>query len=224
MSAGDFYYFDVRGRGFVSRLLLDIAKVEYVDHRVSFEEWASLKNSCTFGQLPIWKDSEIGTLAQSDAIQRYLANKYNLNGKNAVETAQIDEIYEEGNDFFRTIARVAFSGDKFEEQKKNLIENEIPKHIGFLTNLLKKNNDGNGWFVGDSLSLADIQIFHVVNNSARPWAPELLSDELKGFLKRCRDVPEVSKYLKEKMAKTTTAPIPGVQFLHLPEHFVGEFD
>ena len=224
MSAGDFYYFDIRARGFVARLLLDIAHVDYTDHRVSFQEWPSMKSDFTFGQIPVWKDSEIGTLAQSDAIHRYLANKHNLNGKNAIETARIDEIYEEGNDLLDASIRVVFSGDQFEEKKKNLIENDIPKHIGFLTSLLKRNNDGNGWFVGDSLSLADVQVFHVLNNLVRPWGPELISDELKAFLKRFREVPEVSKYLKEKMAKTTVAPVPGVKFLHLEEHFAGEFD
>lgn len=224
MSNGDFYYFGVRGRGFVARLLLELAHVEHNYHCISFEQWPSMKETCTFGQLPIWKDSEIGTLAQSDAIQRYLANKYNLNGKNAVETARIDEIYEECNDLFNGIIRTVFSGDQFEEKKKDLLEKEIPKHVGFLTNLLKKNNGGNGWFVGDSLSLADVQAFHALNNSARPWGAELLSDELKGFLKRFREHPDVAKFLKEKMHKTTVANVHGVKFLHLEEHFAGEFE
>ena len=224
MSAGDLFYFDFRGRGFIIRVLLDIAHVDYNDHRVTFEEWSSMKTTCTFGQLPVWKDSDVGTLSQSHSIHRYLANKYNLNGKNAIETARIDEIYEEGNDIFNAIIQVLFAKDQFEEKKPNLITNIIPKHIAFLTNILKKNNGGLGWFVGDSLSLADIQVFHIVNNLVRPWGPELISDELKAFLKRFRDVPEVSKYLKEKMAKTTVAPVPGVKFLHLEEHFAGEFD
>jgi glutathione S-transferase len=222
MSAGDYYYFDIRARSFVNEALLAMAGVEYTIHRVSFAEWQEMKPQFVFGQLPAWKDAEIGVLAQSDAISRYFARKYGLYGHTLKDSAQIDEVYEEFNDLLNAIIKVVFAGPQFEEKKAAFIANDLPKHISFAEKLLARN--GTGWFVGDNVSVADVQAFHVLNNWARPFAPELLSAPVKAFLKKFREVPAIASYLKEKLPALTTPNVPHIPYLNKPEQFAGEFD
>eukprot|EP00339_Tiarina_fusa_P014882 CAMPEP_0117051436 /NCGR_PEP_ID=MMETSP0472-20121206/35532_1 /TAXON_ID=693140 ORGANISM="Tiarina fusus, Strain LIS" /NCGR_SAMPLE_ID=MMETSP0472 /ASSEMBLY_ACC=CAM_ASM_000603 /LENGTH=224 /DNA_ID=CAMNT_0004765635 /DNA_START=1 /DNA_END=675 /DNA_ORIENTATION=+ len=222
-SGNHYYYFDLRARGFVNRVLLAVGGEEYTDHRVSFEEWGELKPTLplTFNQLPLYQSEEVGSLCQSDAISRHLARKFNLYGKTPKENAQIDEVYEEFTDLLNATIKVTFAED-FEAKKAAFISTDIPKHVSFAEKLLARN--GTGWFVGDSLTVADIQAFHVLNNWVRPYAPELITPPVKAFLKKVREVPEVKKYLEEKLSKVTAPTFPVVKFLNDVAMFKGEFE
>lgn len=46
-----FHYFDLYARGEFIRVLLKLLKIDFIDHRISFEEWPSFKASgvCEFG-------------------------------------------------------------------------------------------------------------------------------------------------------------------------------
>lgn len=68
-------YFPTRGRGEHVRLLLEVAGVEYVDDRVSWDDWPARKETMPFGQVPYYEDEHV-SIAQSMAICRYLANKH----------------------------------------------------------------------------------------------------------------------------------------------------
>ena len=87
-------YFDLAGRGEVSRLLLHQAGVEFEDYRVKGkEEWPTLKKDMPFGQLPvlqIFTDEGTKVLAQSNTIARFIARSHGLAGKDSWESAQCD--------------------------------------------------------------------------------------------------------------------------------------
>mmetsp|Transcript_25811 Transcript_25811/g.32936 ORF Transcript_25811/g.32936 Transcript_25811/m.32936 type:complete len:227 (-) Transcript_25811:75-755(-) len=222
-SGNHYYYFDVRARGFANRLLLEIGGIEYTDHRVQFQEWGGLKETLplTFNQIPIWQDEEVGTLAQSDAIARYLARKFDLYGKSPKEAAQIDEAYELFNDLLKELIKTVFADD-LNAKIQGTLDTTIPKYMNFAEKLLARN--GTGWFVGDSLSLADVQAFHIINNWTRPFSPELITPPIQAFLKKMREVPAVKKYVTEKICATTTPNLPFAKYLNQPEQFKGEFD
>ena len=67
------YYFDLYGRGEPIRMLLNHAKVEFEDKRITNEEFAELRENGTLpsGQVPLWED-EGRFVNQTAAIMRLL--------------------------------------------------------------------------------------------------------------------------------------------------------
>lgn len=82
-------YFDVRGRAEVIRLLLKETGTAYTEHRVSLEEWPTLKSTLAFGQLPLYEENGL-VLNQSQAIYRHLGRLFNLYGDNEQERIPCD--------------------------------------------------------------------------------------------------------------------------------------
>ncbi|XP_066904562.1 glutathione S-transferase-like [Halyomorpha halys] len=84
-------YFNFKGYGEPIRLMLSYLGKDWEDHRVSWEEWAQLKEKTAFGKIPILEfDGKV--LHQSLAILKYLAHDAGLAGKNAEENLQIDMV------------------------------------------------------------------------------------------------------------------------------------
>ena len=122
-------YFDARGLAEPIRLLLSYVGADWRDNRMSgagpgasvpddiksrkfytdfpynsmvFSKLTSAWHfplSCLFGQVPLL---EFGgnRLNQTSAILRYLGRKYNLGGKDDLDSARVDEIGDAGVDFF----------------------------------------------------------------------------------------------------------------------------
>ena len=68
-------YFNIRGLGELSRLLLELSGAPYEDTRVEFADWPALKATSAFGQLPVYEDEKVN-IAQSNAIARHIARKF----------------------------------------------------------------------------------------------------------------------------------------------------
>jgi glutathione S-transferase len=68
--------------------LFALANQEYEDAHLSFEEWPQHKQQMVFEQIPVLDVTENGQtiqIAQSNVIERYLATRFDLFGKNATE-------------------------------------------------------------------------------------------------------------------------------------------
>ena len=66
---------------------------QYEDVRLEREKWPEHKASTPFGQLPLLEVTEGGKtlrLAQSLAIARFLARRFNLDGASDFEKAEVD--------------------------------------------------------------------------------------------------------------------------------------
>ena len=138
-------YFDIRGFAETSRLLFAVAGVPFEDHRFplkiigpgnyerkEFDE-AKAANAFPFGQVPVLEVNGV-QIAQSRAIERYIAREYGLFGSNNLETAQIDMFSEQLNDF-ATEFRKANYWAKPEEKEALLAsfyETHLPKHLATL--------------------------------------------------------------------------------------------
>lgn len=125
--------------------------MEYEDRRV--DNIADLKASgkLTFGQVPLWEDAN-GSLVQSIAIARYLARKYHLLGKDEVEAAKIDVLIDGLEDL-----RSRRLNAKTDEEKAKFANEVAPQWLGYFETVLK--NNGTGFAVGNSFSLADIALY-----------------------------------------------------------------
>jgi len=153
-------YFNGRGRAECARFLFKEGKVDFDDHRVDQKEWAALKDKQPFGQLPVLT---VGghTVAQSGAIERYAAKVAHLYGANELDAAKIDQVTEGVSDLL--VKFRATYQEKDAENKKKMVEayfkDEFPKWAGFLEALLKSNNGGAGYFVGNGATYADIHFY-----------------------------------------------------------------
>jgi glutathione S-transferase len=81
-------YFPLKALAEVSRVLFSLANQEFEDSRITFEEWPQHKSRMPFEQVPILEVTENDRtvlIAQSNAIERYIANRFHLFGKDDLE-------------------------------------------------------------------------------------------------------------------------------------------
>lgn len=122
MTSYKLYYFDILGRAEPARWLFALAGVEFEDVRIKHKDWEEGYReglNPPFGQLPyleITDDSGTWRLAQSNSIQRYLAEKFGLLGKCSKDVALADSYVEHLTD---TVMLLPWN-EKDEEKKVHL--------------------------------------------------------------------------------------------------------
>jgi glutathione S-transferase len=100
---------NTKGRAEVARLLFTLAGAEFVDKRITFDEWrgadgAALKEKTPFGQLPVLQLDDGSYQAQSAAIDRYVAATTGQLPSDPLAAARADEIYFFSEDVWLTVA------------------------------------------------------------------------------------------------------------------------
>ncbi|XP_077999729.1 hematopoietic prostaglandin D synthase-like [Glandiceps talaboti] len=198
-------YLNFRGRAETTRLIFAAAGVEYDDIRFELEDWPKEKASgkYPFGQSPILEVDGI-VLAQSRAIARFVAKEHGLAGKDNIENAQIDMITDVLEDLLKGIGMIYHEKD---EDKKKVLEseydtNKVPVFFGGLEKLLKDNNGGDGYFVGDDVSWTDLAFLAQMDYNLSRNAT-LLDDypKLNALRERVMALPKIAAWL-EKRPKT----------------------
>ncbi|KAG8223846.1 hypothetical protein J437_LFUL007867 [Ladona fulva] len=135
-------YFDVRGRGEPIRFIFHQAGVSFEDNRISKEHWGTIKPTTPFGKLPfLEEDGKV--IVQSLAIERYLARKFKLIGKDEWDALQCDAVQA----FFEADAA------KKEEKKAAVINDQAPFYLSRFDEQVKKNG---GYLVNGQLTWADL--------------------------------------------------------------------
>ncbi len=92
-------YFDIRGRAEICRMLFKAAGQEFEDYRYpltmkdgqfSRPEWDADKSKYLYEKIPVLEiDGGKYIIAQSKAIERFLARRFNMLGSNDIEAAII---------------------------------------------------------------------------------------------------------------------------------------
>ncbi|KAK3581299.1 hypothetical protein CHS0354_033034 [Potamilus streckersoni] len=191
-------YFDIRGRAELARLVFTAAGEGFEDRRVTREEWTELKKETPFGQIPVL-EVDGKPLAQSYAIARFLAREFGLAGRSNWESAQIDQVMDLAEDLRRELLKGIFEKepDKKKDLEQKLQDEVFPRFIGFFQKLL--NNNGGQYFVGPSLSLADLAVLDVFDTPLQMY-PSLLdkSPALQAHRKLLESSPKLDDYLKSR--------------------------
>lgn len=196
-------YFNGRGRAEAMRFMFEVAGVPFEDVRIEGEKWAELKPKLNtpFGQLPILEvDGKV--VAQSGALGRFLAREFGLAGSSSWETLEIDIICECCDDMVKPL--VQMFGEKDEEKKKELVkkyyEETVPANLKNLEKLLCQKNEGDGFFMGDKLTAADI-VFHCCAEwVATPEHPDALdsSPKVKALFGRIKAHDKIAPWLERR--------------------------
>uniref|UniRef100_F1L9T7 Glutathione S-transferase 1 n=1 Tax=Ascaris suum TaxID=6253 RepID=F1L9T7_ASCSU len=192
-------YFNGRGRAETIRLLFAQAQVKYEDVRIEKDQWPTLKESMPFGQLPVL-EMDGKRLAQSHAIEKFLARMFGLNGGDDWEAAKIDELILGLEDLFQKI--VPWFKEQDEAKKieifKKLFDDEVTPFFRRYEQFLEKN--GTGFFVGHDLSLADLAVFNMLSFFDSKLMPGHLKKypHLDKFVHKIGELPNIKEWIEKR--------------------------
>lgn len=194
-------YFQSRGNGEIARQVFKYAEKDFIDERVTKEEWAAMKKETPFGQLPVLIVNG-KQLAQSISIVRFLSKQFGISGENSWQEAHIDSLSDQFKDYLveaRPYFRVKMGFG--EGNVRRLQEDVFIPAFNKMYSIFKKylNKSGSGFLVGNSLTWIDLVV-------AQHSADLLESDEnvfdefaeIKGHQKRIHDVPSIKKWIEER--------------------------
>ena len=193
-------YFDFHGgRGEPARLALSMGGISFEDDRVPPSEWERRKPNTPFGGLPVLEvDGQ--TLAQSNAINRYVGKLTDLYPTDAWQAALCDEVMEAVEDISTKIAATMFLPDEEKKsQRKALAEGPLPFYLTRLQQRLEAV--GGRYFAADRLTVADLKVFvwirHLrsgILDHIPADLPDRVAPKLVEHYKRVKNDPRVQAY------------------------------
>ena len=193
-------YFDFHGgRGEPARLALSMAGIPFKDDRVSPSDWERRKPNTPFGTLPVLEvDGQ--TLAQSNALNRYVGKLTDLYPTDAWQAALCDEAMEAVEDISTKLAATMFLPDEEKKvQRKALIDGPIPFYLLRLQQRLEAH--GGYYFAADRLTVGDLKVFvwirHLksgVLDHIPADLPDRIAPKLVEHYERVKNDPRVQAY------------------------------
>ena len=193
-------------RAEMSRLALFIGGIEFEDFRPSKEEIATMRNEgiFPFGQFPVLLvDGK--TIAQTGAIARYCGKLSGLYPTdNDFYAAKVDEVIDLATDITVKIrpALIEKEPEKKTEMRRELAEAILPNWLGFMETLLE-NNGKTGYFVDDSLTVADLAAWRLcgwISGGIIDGIPETILDAfplLNAHQNHISNLPKVAEWLEK---------------------------
>jgi glutathione S-transferase len=193
-------YFDFHGgRGEPARLALSMAGIPFEDDRVSPSEWERRKPNTPFGALPVLEvDGQ--TLAQSNAINRYVGKLTELYPTDAWQAALCDEVMEAVEDINTKLAATFFLSDEEKKmQRKALVDGPLPFYLVRLQQRLEAH--GGRYFATDRLTMVDLKVFvwirHLksgVIDHVPADLPDRVAPQLVEHYERVKNDPRIQAY------------------------------
>jgi glutathione S-transferase len=201
-------YFAARGRAEVTRLVLAEAAVPYEEENFPVTDFPALKKSgrLPFGAVPLWEEDG-WKLAQSAAIAAHIARGHGLYGKNEREVSLIEQALGGIEDVRNEYRRVqSATPEKRPEIRAELTSTSLPRWFGHLERLLVSNGGGDGFLVGDALSVADLSLWYALEIAKDNGFGATLSDcpKLGAFYERIAARPRIAAYLKSPKRPSLT--------------------
>lgn len=162
MSTYKLYYFNGRGRAEIPRLIFVAAGQNFEDIRYEQAEWPAHKAEMPLGQMPVLEVDGV-KLPQSTSIARFLAKQFNLAGKDNLEQAKVDAVVDTINDLIAVLlpARMEPDETKKQELTKKFFSEGLPKNLENLEKLAKLYADDGPFFVGNTLTWADLSFYEL---------------------------------------------------------------
>jgi len=140
--------------------------------------------------LTVKKGGKIFTLAQSKAIERYVAKQTGLMGSSDEEAALIDGVGELVNDLKSKFN--AAKGDHVELTK--FLHELLPLQLSYVEKFI--DSYGSGYVIGNTVSLADIQLYNFLKLSipAEHKVIEIVSHKIATLLAQVASIPGIKKW------------------------------
>jgi glutathione S-transferase len=192
------WYFPIRGRAEQIRLMFHALDVPFEDVKVNRDMFMELKQQgarmLSFGSLPLLEDGDF-RLVQGPVILGYVARKHGAAPTDLQLSARADSIAWGAEDL-----RVKYFqqfGEGAEEKQASFVSGELTSRwLPSFEGLLEQSGDS-GYFVGDSLSHADIAVWDVLDalQSYIKGASLDAYPRLQALYDRVRARPSLAAYL-----------------------------
>jgi glutathione S-transferase len=200
-------YFDFQGgRAEPARLALAIGGIAFEDYRFSFAEFAEVRKSTPFGQVPVLHVDGI-QVTQCDSILRYagkIAGLYPTDPFQALLCDEVMYVVEEAGVKMGPSFRM--TGDEQKQARLALVNGSMPVYLGWLQQQLLAH--GGQYFADNRLTIADLKVFVDVRglNSGRlDHVPadlvEKVAPQLNAHMQRIAQTPPVAQYYAKVEAK-----------------------
>jgi len=200
--AAKFHYYGAQGRGQQIRFTLVQGGIDFEDVSAAFppaegqkEKWIELGGNTTTN-VPMLETADGKTYTQSSAVLRYAARKGSLYPADEETAYAVDNMIAAVDDF-RTAAYKpifpALMGAPDAASIADFKDNCIPLHFGNFERILGDKD----YFCGDSVTVADMTMFDVLNNFSFNLFPSVKAnfEKLSAFYDRIAALPNVSAYM-----------------------------
>ncbi|KAI8605612.1 hypothetical protein EDD21DRAFT_363171 [Dissophora ornata] len=177
-------YFGLHGLGAISRTILAVsgAKFTNVITDRTMDDWASEKPKTPFGVLPLLKetssDGRVINIAESDAIERYLSEKFDLYGSDAFEKNLVNTFVAHSNGLvvqlflrYYIIKDAVLKAENKEMLVSTIIADWVKYHEQHLTAA-----GASGHYVGNKTTIADIKTAHLITMLQGFTGEDLISE------------------------------------------------
>ncbi|CAG2250482.1 hematopoietic prostaglandin D synthase-like [Mytilus galloprovincialis] len=194
------YYFPIRGRAELTRIMCVAAGIKFDDIRVPGSEWPEKKKTFPNGKMPML-EYKGQYLTQSLAIARFIAKTCGLAGKSDWDQAQVDQIVYTVNDLSEEFYSYFLEkdSDKKEEKIRKVLNEYVPDKLATFEEWLKQNKGGDGFFVGSTLTMADVAVYEGLT-SVLQKDTNLLDKfpKLLAHRQRIAGYPRIKEYLAKR--------------------------
>ncbi|KAJ1967711.1 hypothetical protein IWQ62_001684 [Dispira parvispora] len=196
MSKYEVFYFPTTGRAEFARQLLEYSDADWVDRYP--KEWPAEKPDTPYGKLPVLYEhqpnGETFMLAETQAIEIYLANKFGLMGESPQEKAQRLSVYLQWYE-----VTIPFFTERFgSEEIKQSFQDLFIKNFEYLLvkhgELLNKN--GTGLYFGEKITAVDIQAFGLFQLFKEHPRFEEVKEHVAPLEKLCETMLKDAKFRK----------------------------
>ncbi len=200
-------YFDFHGgRAEPARLALAIGGIAFEDHRFAFPEFAEVRKTTPFGQVPVLHVDGV-QVTQCDAILRYagkLAGLYPTDPLQALYCDEVMFVVEEASMKMGPTYRM--TGEEQKAARLALVHGAIPQYLGWLQQQLQAH--GGEYFADNRLTIADLKVFidiRGLNSGRLDHVPtdlvENVAPALNAHMQRIAQTPAVAAYYAQFNAK-----------------------
>ncbi|KAG0000073.1 hypothetical protein BGZ80_006430 [Entomortierella chlamydospora] len=166
-------YFPIHGVAYASRLILATTGAKF--ESASPTNWVEQKATTPFGVLPVLYETvttkegdsevqEVFEIPESEAIERYLARKFQLLGQTPWEEMKINAFVSSTKSLtFLAFSRIPTVKDTVQKQEmvQDMVNKSVPAWVQSHERYLVANGT-NGHYIGDKLTLADIRALIVI--------------------------------------------------------------
>ncbi|KAF9925465.1 Glutathione S-transferase S1 [Linnemannia zychae] len=174
-------YFGLHGLGGVCRTILALSGNKFTAETP--EDWATEKPKAPFGVMPLLTEiSADGAhtlqVAESDAIERYLSHKFGLLGQDEFENVLVNTFVSSTQSLQNQILfkySVVKEPELKAAAKEPLVTKSIIPWVEYHEKHLKENNS-NGHYVGNKVTLADIKTDFVIGLIQSVTGEDLVSE------------------------------------------------
>ncbi len=193
-------YFDFHGgRAEPVRLALHIGGVAFEDHRFAFAEFAEVRKSTPFGQVPTLMVDGV-QVTQCDSILRYAGKLAGLYPTDAFQALLCDEVmYVVEEASVKLGPSFRMTGDAQREARTALVNDSMPIYLGWLQSRLQAH--GGEYFADNRLTVADLKVFvdvRTLNSGRLDHVPadlvEKVAPALNAHMQRIAQHPSVAQY------------------------------